>query len=359
MAENNNDKPFAVPAPRPTRTQDSNEDITQPVPTFTYEKPTWAGVASFDYGFEVLKGGVTVENVKGPKKDYITIGRLPLCDIQMEHPSISRYHAILQFNEDGDAFLYDLNSAHGTRLNKKAVPAREHVRLQAGDQLRFGESTRLCIFETEKPESDEQLIQEEETARHHRSVRAARQAAQVQEEEEDTSISWGFREDAVEEDDENGEEELSEEAMMLNAAAEKTAAEDAKRRREDLEIMFGGDESDEDTFYDRTGVAAGSKRKKAKKEDKAETHDELVAKKQKTEEKLKAVEREIERRKKEEEEAKMAQAEEEEEDLDAYMNKLDKAPEKKVSLYSLQKELQQLKKVKELVSVRQTFNFYG
>ncbi|KAF7727182.1 Kanadaptin [Apophysomyces ossiformis] len=368
MAENKDDKPFAVPAPRPARKQDESENTEQIAPTFAYSKPTWAGVASFDYGFEVLKGGITIENIKCPKKDHITIGRLPLCDVQMEHPVglISRLAAQcvtfeplvdLSFNEDGDAFLYDLNSAHGTKINKRPVPPREHIPLRAGDQLRFGESTRLYIFETEKPESEEQLIQEEETARQHRSVRAARQAAKAQQAEENDGITWGFREDAVEEDEEDNKEGLSEEAMILNAAAERMAAEDAKRRREDLEIMFGGSDSDEDTYYDR------SKRKKAKKQEKAETHDQLLAKKQKAEARMQALQREIERREKEGNDAscvriivsyvltdaeakKSAQAEVEEEDLDAYMNKLDKVPENKVSVYSLKKELQQLKKVR-------------
>lgn len=44
-----------------------------------------------------------------------------------------------------------MDSAHGTKLNKKSIPGREYMPLKPGDQIRFGESTRLCIFDSEKP----------------------------------------------------------------------------------------------------------------------------------------------------------------------------------------------------------------
>jgi hypothetical protein len=55
-------------------------------PALSYEKPPWGGIASFDYRLEVLKNGSSLETIEGPKKDVVTIGRLPICDIPMEHP---------------------------------------------------------------------------------------------------------------------------------------------------------------------------------------------------------------------------------------------------------------------------------
>ena len=45
----------------------------------------------------------------------------------MEHPSISRLHAVLQFRgSDGAAFLYDPGSAHGSVVNKQRIPTQTY-----------------------------------------------------------------------------------------------------------------------------------------------------------------------------------------------------------------------------------------
>ncbi|KAI7880630.1 SMAD/FHA domain-containing protein [Lichtheimia hyalospora FSU 10163] len=365
MSDNDN---FAVPAPRkPTRRATSTAEepsldtaipatsttatttSTEPpqAPPLAYEKPQWGAVASHDYGFEILKGGISIEKIQGPKKDVITIGRLPLCDIQMEHPSISRYHAVLQFNHDGNAFIYDMDSAHGTRLNKQRVPPRIHLPLRPGDQLRFGESTRICIFETDK-ELDEDLEQEHVRKEAKRAISV--QSLAPRDQEDDEGATWGFAEDAIEEpdqdeDEESGKGKKSADADLINIAQEKMMAEEAKRRREELEIMFG-DDSDEEAFYDRTA----RKKKKVKKVEKAETHDELVERAKQSQKQIDALEKEIEQRKQEDaakKEQEKAAAEEEEQDLDAYMKSLNKEPENKPSVLKMQSDLNKLKKEHE------------
>ena len=54
-------------------------------------------------------------------KSFLVLGRLPVCDIELEHQSVSRYHAVIQFsrvNEEVETQLFDLGSSHGTFLNK-------------------------------------------------------------------------------------------------------------------------------------------------------------------------------------------------------------------------------------------------
>ncbi|CAO3661113.1 unnamed protein product [Rhizopus stolonifer] len=237
-------------------------------------------------------------------------------------------------------FYMILSSAHGTRLNKKQITSRVHIPLKPGDQLRFGESSRICLFESQKPYDPEAEL--EERKRVFLEQRLAKAKAESGLEDEDQGVSWGFGEDAEEEEEEEEEEDgngggKSGDASLINIEAEKMAFEDAKRRREDLDLMFG-DDSDEE-FYDKTS------RKKKKKVEKAETHDELVVKQKKAEMKIQLLELKIEEKKKEEEAKKSK--EEDEEDLDSYMTRITKSKDgSEKSLFALKKELVQSKKVK-------------
>lgn len=107
-----------------------------------------------------------------------------------------------------------------------------------------------------------------------------------------------------------------------------------ERRRKDLEIMYG-DDSDEE-LYDKT-------KRKSKKVEKAETYDELVVKQQNALKDIEKIEKAIQEKKRSQLESKKNA---EEEDLDSYMTSLSKKPlSNDKSLFALQKELTQLKKV--------------
>ena len=71
---------------------------------------------------------------------------------------------------NGQIFLYDLGSTHGTFLNKRKVKQRAYIPLRCGDLLRFGQSSRLYHFSShseqvlEDPEAVmEELEQEQAT----------------------------------------------------------------------------------------------------------------------------------------------------------------------------------------------------
>ena len=87
-----------------------------------------------------------------------------VCDILMEHPSISGQHAVLQFQykpprndevgefgerkrDRGKVKLYviDLDSANGTKLNSEPVEGRRFVEVRSGDVLSFGNSEREYV----------------------------------------------------------------------------------------------------------------------------------------------------------------------------------------------------------------------
>ena len=58
---------------------------------------------------------------------------------------MSRYHCLLQFKDNGDLFIYDLKSTHGTFLNKHAVEPFTYTKLRNGDTIKVGESSRQFI----------------------------------------------------------------------------------------------------------------------------------------------------------------------------------------------------------------------
>ncbi|KAF9165648.1 Kanadaptin [Actinomortierella ambigua] len=167
-------------------------------PPLKYQKPSWSGFPNQQFYFEVIKNGIVIDEILVPEKQFLVIGRLPFCDLEMEHPSLSRYHAVVQFKSNGESFIYDLNSSHGTRLNKNKIPAGMHVALKPGDQLRFGESTRIYLFQT-KDEVDREE-EEQELVRQKIRQQSRHEDELPEEEEEQRDFDWGMKEDAVDEE---------------------------------------------------------------------------------------------------------------------------------------------------------------
>lgn len=75
------------------------------------------------------------------KIQHVLIGRLPNCNILLDHPEVSRRHALVRQTE-GRYFLQDLDSSNGTLVNHRLI---REVELQAGDLIQIG--TFLLLFE--------------------------------------------------------------------------------------------------------------------------------------------------------------------------------------------------------------------
>lgn len=98
------------------------------------------------YSLEVLKDGVIISEIPLHDRAYFLLGRQhDKVDIPMDHASISRVHAALCFHKDGYLMLCDLQSAQGTYINKKMISKGGNERVNVGDLIRFGASTRLYI----------------------------------------------------------------------------------------------------------------------------------------------------------------------------------------------------------------------
>ena len=120
-----------------------------------YNEPIWGGIPpeSEKYSFDVLKNGTVIENIELANKPWIVFGRLPSCDVYMEHPSLSRHHAVVQYRDTAEGghdrgwYLYDLDSTHGTWVNKVKVKPNVYRRLRVGHVVKFGGSSRLHILQ--------------------------------------------------------------------------------------------------------------------------------------------------------------------------------------------------------------------
>ncbi|XP_068795671.1 kanadaptin isoform X2 [Struthio camelus] len=203
-------RPAAAPAPR-------------------YEEPPWGSrpPGGAGYALEVLKGGVVLGSVRLEGGSWFLVGRLPGCAVALEHPSVSRHHAVLQYRGAGSPpaaaaaaagfYVYDLGSTHGTFLNKARVPPRTYCRVRVGHGLRFGGSSRLFLLQgpEEDQESESELtvtelkaLRKQQQAKLEKTMLGEDSDEEDEKEEKrnetsqnsDMSCSWGMGEDAEEDE---------------------------------------------------------------------------------------------------------------------------------------------------------------
>ncbi|XP_043088694.1 kanadaptin [Puntigrus tetrazona] len=219
-------------------------------PPLPYTEPPWGSIPDISYSFELLKNGAILDTVPLTQRSYFVVGRLPVCDVSLEHPSISRYHAVVQYRgragqdgvlgEEKGFYVYDLGSTHGTFVNKNKIPPKTYIRLRVGHVLKFGGSTRLFILQgpefDEEAESELTVTELRERAKKQREELEKRMMGDGSDEEEeekedseasattrssseDTGCSWGMDEEVVPEEDENEENPFATEFQEDQEAA--------------------------------------------------------------------------------------------------------------------------------------------
>jgi predicted NAD-dependent protein-ADP-ribosyltransferase YbiA (DUF1768 family)/pSer/pThr/pTyr-binding forkhead associated (FHA) protein len=130
-----------------------------------------------DISLTVNKNNITIDHVVLKGKPFFMFGALPTSDVELAHPSVSRYHAIIAHDKNLGVILVDLRSKAGTLLDGDLV--RDHIpyRLTSGKKLNFAQSTRDYIVtidtnnlkrvyekELQKLEQDKQLLSKIEKA---------------------------------------------------------------------------------------------------------------------------------------------------------------------------------------------------
>ncbi|KAL6525212.1 hypothetical protein OROMI_030805 [Orobanche minor] len=74
----------------------------------------------------------------------LVVGRHPDCNIKLEHPSISRFHLRIHTKPSfRSLYVTDLSSVHGTWISEKKIESGVRMKLNEGDTLRLGASSRL------------------------------------------------------------------------------------------------------------------------------------------------------------------------------------------------------------------------
>ncbi|XP_074599639.1 kanadaptin [Brevipalpus obovatus] len=152
------------------------------------------------FSIEVIKNGTVIQN-KPIQQSRITFGRSREADFPMDHPSVSRFHSCLLWNPNdgpnGCFFLMDLNSVHGTFLNKTRIESNEPYKLSGNDFVKIGGSSRLFFLSTPRqPEenSSEEMIDSKEDEPKIKSKTKSK-------EDEEEGCTWGMRDDLYQEDD--------------------------------------------------------------------------------------------------------------------------------------------------------------
>jgi len=113
--------------------------------TSGFQPPSWARRPKLHQcGLEVYKKGKLVTVIKDINRKKCTIfGRnKSMCDIWLEHPSISRQHSAILHGSSGNIYILDLGSSHGTTCNHKKLHQNKRQVLADGDIIRFGASSR-------------------------------------------------------------------------------------------------------------------------------------------------------------------------------------------------------------------------
>ncbi|HLO86734.1 MAG TPA: adenylate/guanylate cyclase domain-containing protein [Nostocaceae cyanobacterium] len=104
----------------------------------------------------LLKEGNTETEVS-VTQDAFTIGRLPECDLFLPFGGISRNHARIVKNADGNWAIEDLGSKNGTQINQRAVTSLQELR--DGDVIWLGNVSLVVMLKKDVERIPPQYVQ--------------------------------------------------------------------------------------------------------------------------------------------------------------------------------------------------------
>ncbi|KAF8568930.1 hypothetical protein P879_01188 [Paragonimus westermani] len=131
-----------------------------------YNEPEDARKPTEHWRLYTFKGNKTLPILHIHRQSGFLIGRdRKIADIPMDHPSISKQHAVLQYRfVRGMVRLYliDLESANGTYLNNTRIEPRRYYELLEKDLIKFGYSSREYVLMTAQLDEDDEQQESED-----------------------------------------------------------------------------------------------------------------------------------------------------------------------------------------------------
>ena len=122
-----------------------------------FNAPPWVVKPKLENcGLYVMKDNKKLQTITQiGNKPYVLFGRnAAMSDIKLEHPSISRRHALIGHGSSGNIYVMDLGSSHGTFVNKTRLQKKKREPLRDGYVIKFGASTREYIVKLDLDSDD-------------------------------------------------------------------------------------------------------------------------------------------------------------------------------------------------------------
>eukprot|EP00644_Phytophthora_capsici_P006265 jgi/Phyca11/549445/estExt2_Genewise1Plus.C_PHYCAscaffold_320266 len=213
----------------------------------TFHKPKWVGSparCNLQAALQVEKGGECIEKISIGSRSCCVLGRSEeLSDVWLQHPSISRQHAIVAHDNQQRIVVMDLNSAQGTFVNGQEIEPNEPRELKDGDRIKFGASTRTYKF-INLDEEKQAVSQDPELQKMMREMQSFGSNQSSKKQTVDV--------DAKTEDRKKRQEEIAAmTAQMMRASSQ--ASENSASRQEDVVDNAPASESEEEEDDDDGG----------------------------------------------------------------------------------------------------------
>jgi hypothetical protein len=87
-----------------------------------------------------------------------SVGRSPRCDVVLNYPTISRFHAVIALRREGWV-LFDTNSHGGTKVD--GMPLEQRKILEHGQRIDFGNMEYIFCQEAAAAQSEARRLEDE------------------------------------------------------------------------------------------------------------------------------------------------------------------------------------------------------